>query len=105
MNAAIRPEHPYRATSSDTASGVALEKSADKNVNPYSIRRPCRTHLISHAANRLDQRRVTIIHLAPQVVDINIHHIGCGIEGQVPDMFNDHCPRQPPPGVAHQILE
>src|SRR5712692_10478682 len=93
-SAVIRQAHPDSAALSE---GTANSRSCRRTVN---------TNLVPHPANRANQGwREAVVHLAPQVVDIHIHHVRRGIEGQVPHVFDDHRPRQPAPGIAHQVFQ
>jgi hypothetical protein len=54
----------------------------------------------------MDQRlRESIVDLTTKVIDINIHHIGRGVEGEIPNVLDDHCASQAAAGIAHQIFE
>src|SRR5437588_12354357 len=94
MNAAIRRGRP------------AFEGLPRNFENSYSFCRPAHTHLVSHAANGMDQGLgKSIIDLTTKVIDINIHHIGRGVEGEIPNVLDDHCASQPAAGIAHEIFE
>src|SRR6516162_93084 len=64
------------------------------------------TNHITGAADGAEQRRVEIaIDLGPQPRHMHIDHIGLRIEMVVPNMFEQHGPRDHLTSVLHQIFE
>src|ERR1700736_5077684 len=65
------------------------------------------TQAVSGAAHRLDQARlvVLVIELAAQAADMGLDDRGVRVEMKLPDMLQQHRPRDDLPRVAHQIFE
>ncbi len=49
--------------------------------------------------------RIGIIHLAAQMAHIDIHDIGQALKALVPDVFDDHGPRQNSSRVGRQVFQ
>src|SRR5438105_2888966 len=62
--------------------------------------------LVADAAHRLDERPVpAAVDLVPQIMNVDVHHIGYRADVVAPDVVDDLRPRQDEAGVAHQVLE
>src|SRR5579862_5289575 len=61
---------------------------------------------VAYATDGVDERPCRIlVHLAAQAIDMDIDHVGCGINPHAPNMIQDHCPSYDPAGVSAQIFE
>src|SRR5438094_4950730 len=61
---------------------------------------------VAQPANRPDELVfVHIVDLVPQVAHVHIHNVRGAIETLIPYVFQDHCPREDPAGVCHEVLK
>src|SRR5262245_21746247 len=84
---------------------VPIAISASLNVDDVSalVRS---TEAVPDAANRMDQRiGLLVIDLAAQAPDIDVDDIGRRIEMKIPDVLQQHRPRDDAALIAHQIFQ
>ena len=61
---------------------------------------------VANTANRMNQRsgRV-VIYLAAETINVNVDHIGCGVNPHFPDMVQNHGSGHNPPFIAAKIFQ
>src|SRR5208283_2147710 len=61
---------------------------------------------VANTANCVDQwPRGVVVHLAAQTINMNIHHVGCGINPHSPDVVQNHSASYHPTFIAAKILQ
>src|SRR5216684_5917206 len=64
------------------------------------------TETVPDTTNRMNQRiGLLAVNLAAHAPDIDVDNIRRGIEMQIPDVLQQHCPGYDPAFVARQILQ
>src|SRR5262245_38166446 len=102
------------ATANNNTTTTAYPASAvqatrlNRRVRTWLRRRSrtcARLHPVAHATHRLDRRGVTAeAQFFAQIVDIDVHDIGLGIELVIPHRLGDARARDGAAGVAHEEL-
>ena len=65
-----------------------------------------RIEAVARPTDGLDRGRTAAgIYLVPEVADVDVDHVGAGVEGVVPDCGEDLLPAQHLTGMAHEVLE
>src|ERR1039457_4282666 len=61
---------------------------------------------VANATNGMNQRSWGVmIHFAAQTINMDIDHVGCGINPHFPDMVQNHGARYHTPLIAAKILQ
>jgi len=61
---------------------------------------------VTNATNCVNQRSLSVlIHFAAQTIDMNIHHVGCGVNPHFPDMVQNHGPGHHATFIAAKIFQ
>src|SRR3569623_1384280 len=61
---------------------------------------------IAHSSQSPDQRRLAVaVHLAAKPIDVDIHHVGIGLNAHAPHLVKDHGASDNPAGVAAQVFK
>src|SRR6202050_2556696 len=64
------------------------------------------SHLVAHAANGLNELGVRAqVDLLAQVIDVNVDHIGHGVERQVPHVLDNHGAGHILAGMPQEVFE
>ena len=83
-----------------------LQLTAFAGLHDGTDLRDASADLVTHTAHRSNQDPiVSEIDLAPQIVDVDVHHIGHGIEVELPDLLDNRGARHRLPFMPHQELE
>ena len=88
------------------------ENAKDKNV-PQGQLEPEATemhllllHHVSNPPNRVNQSAFKVlVDLLTEIIDIDVNHIGHGIEMVIPDMFGNHRPGEDFVRIPHHVFE
>src|SRR5215470_2741395 len=62
-------------------------------------------HDVADAADRVDQPRLAVVELAPQIADVGLDDVAVPVEAVVPHVVEDLRLAQHPPGVDHQVTQ
>ena len=61
---------------------------------------------VANTANRMNQRSGRVmIYLATETINVNIDHIGCGVNSHFPDMIQNHGSGHNPPLIAAKVFQ
>src|SRR5579863_2525517 len=61
---------------------------------------------VANAANRMNQRSWGIvIYFAAQPINVNVNHVGCGVNPHLPDMVQNHGPRYDTTFVPAKVFQ
>src|SRR5262245_474566 len=65
-----------------------------------------RTDAIPNATDRVDKWvELSVVHFAADTPNIDVDDVGGGIEVEIPNVLQQHSPRNHPPLIANQILK
>src|SRR5689334_9943563 len=97
------------SSSSADAANSPTYTSAKRKVEVRSKRKRIsapRMQTVAGAAHRVQHRpREALVDLLAQAADMHVDHVGLRVEMIVPDILQQHRPRDDVPRMAHQVFE
>src|SRR5215475_13477918 len=82
---------------------MAIKANLKVDDRKVSIRR---TDAVPNATDCVDKGiKLSVVHFAADAPNIDINDVGCGIEVEIPNVLQQHSPRNYPSLIANQILK